>query len=390
MTARKFPRSAWISAVAQDECYPRCVASPAPSRESPADIRRPRRALIPLLVWILVALLLAYLVFRHFLLDFAVAAAVALFLGPVHRRLTKVLRGWRAPAAALLVLLTALVILVPAVVSATILGRQAVAFFEWAGPSLQPEALQHLLKDTLQTQLPWLTPWLGVEEASTAQIASETLSRLTSALNRVIQRTVTGLTSAFFDLFLFLLILFFLLRDGGSLRQEVRGVSPLSGEQEDQIIDHLIRTVKGMLLAMILVPIGQGLLSVLGFLAFGVPSPLLWGAMVVLAALVPLLGSPLAWVPACVYLFVRGETWQWAGLLVFGLVVISGIDNFVKPMILRDSAQIHPLLGFLAILGGIFSFGPVGFLVGPVILSLALSALRIYRLDILGARREGS
>jgi predicted PurR-regulated permease PerM len=105
---------------------------------------------------------------------------------------------------------------------------------------------------------------------------------------------------------------------------------------------------------------------------------------VVLAAMVPLLGAPLAWVPAVVYLFYTGApTWQWTLMFAYGLLLISGIDNVVKPLLLRESAHIHPLLGFLSIVGGLLAFGVFGFLVGPVILSLLLSALRIYRLDIL-------
>ena len=113
------------------------------------------------------------------------------------------------------------------------------------------------------------------------------------------------------------------------------------------------------------------------------PSPVVWGVAVIFAALVPILGSPLGWVPACVYLFLYASTWQWVGMLLFGIVVISGIDNVIKPLLLQGSADIHPLLGFLSILGGILAFGVFGLLVGPVILSLVLSALRIYRLDVL-------
>ncbi len=134
---------------------------------------------------------------------------------------------------------------------------------------------------------------------------------------------------------------------------------------------------------MIVVPLAQGLAAVIGFLIFGVPSPFVWGAAVALAAMVPILGSPLGWVPACVYLSLTAETWQAVGLLVYGVVLISGIDNVVKPMLLQGSAQIHPMLGFLSILGGVLAYGVTGFLVGPVILSLVLSAIRIYRMDVL-------
>jgi predicted PurR-regulated permease PerM len=133
------------------------------------------------------------------------------------------------------------------------------------------------------------------------------------------------------------------------------------------------------------VPLAQGFLAAVGFWLFGVPSPVLWGVAVVFAAMVPILGSPLGWVPACVYLFLTGTRWQAFGMLAWGLLVISGIDNVLKPLLLRGTARLHPMPAFLSILGGVLAFGPAGVLVGPVILSLALSAVRIYRLDVLRA-----
>jgi len=94
-------------------------------------------------------------------------------------------------------------------------------------------------------------------------------------------------------------------------------------------------------------------------------------------------GSPLAWMPACVYLALQGATGPAIGLLVYSTVVVSGSDNVIKPMLLRGSARIHPLMGFLSIIGGVLAFGVFGFLIGPVVLSLVLSAIRIYRLDVL-------
>jgi predicted PurR-regulated permease PerM len=265
-----------------------------------------------------------------------------------------------------------------------------VGFIEWARPRLQPAALGELWRETLPTRYPSLREWLDFESPELPQFLSEGLSQAVSAMNSLIQGTVSGLTSAFFELLLFLMMLFFLLRDGGRLRAAIRRISPFSGDQEDQIADHIGRTVKGLLQAMVLVPVAQGLVAYVGFLIFDVPAPLLWAVMVVLAALIPLVGSPLAWIPACGYLFFYGATWQWVGMVLYGALLISTIDNVIKPLLLRDAARIHPLLGFLSILGGLISFGPLGFLVGPVIASLVLSALRIYRLDVLRPRGEAA
>jgi len=345
-----------------------------------SDRKRTSYALLACLACVVV---LAYLVFRFFLSTFTVAACVALLMAPLQRRLSAALRGRSSVAAALLVLLTTLVILVPVLVSATLLSQQAVTFFEWLRPRIQPAAVQALYREALPAHYPWLQDWLRFDEREATQALSMVLSQGTSAANAFVQGAVSRLTSALFDLGLFLMMLFFLLRDGGRLRDEARGISPLSEDREREIFAHLERTVRGVLKAMVLVPFAQGFVAMAGFSVTGVPSPILWGVVVVLAAFVPLLGSPLGWVPAVVYLFVYGETWQWVSLLLYGIVVISGIDNVIKPMLLQESAQIHPLPAFLSILGGLMAFGVLGFLIGPVILSLVLSAIRIYRLDVL-------
>lgn len=338
--------------------------------------------LVPLTALLLVILYLAFLVFHHFFLELTVAAALALLLTPLQRALTRLFGGRSWLAAGLVVLLVTGVILVPVLGLGALVANQAGSFFEWLRPHLQPEGLKRLWLETLPARFPWLEQWFHPSEAQLTSLASDALSRLTSWLNGLIQGTVAAMTTAVLDVFLFLMMLFFLLRDGGRLRAAIRRVSPLSGEQEDEIFDHLTRTVKGVLQAMAVVPLVQGVVAVVGFSIFGVPSALLWGVAVVLAAMIPIVGSPLGWVPACVYLFVTGATWPGVGMLVYGILFISTIDNFVKPLLLREAAQIHPLLGFLSILGGLFAFGPLGFLVGPVILSLVLSALRIYQLRV--------
>ncbi len=287
-------------------------------------------------------------------------------------------------AAALLVLLTTIVILIPILTSVAILADQAVTFFAWIGPQLLPDQLQKTWTEVVARYLPWLQAWTR-PDTQVAPFISDVLSQLVGGARNVIQGIVTGVTTAAVELFLFLLSLFFFLRDGSALREYVRAISPLTVAQENVIADHLAKTVKGVLQAMVVVPLAQGFMAALGFFALGVPSPVLWGVAVVFASLVPILGSPLGWVPAAIYLFQTAGPGRGFAMLLYGIAVISGIDNVIKPLLLRGSAQIHPLLGFLSILGGVLAFGPLGFLVGPVILSLALSALRLYRLDLLRA-----
>jgi predicted PurR-regulated permease PerM len=346
--------------------------------------RRRRDLLTPLLVALAVILLLAYWVFRPFLLVFAVAACVALLLGPVQRRLAAALGGRPSVAAALLVLFTTLVILVPVLTSLFLLTRQFALFLDWirSEPVLGPQELERFWQQ-LPQRFPGLRHWIVWIQAQLTPAISGGLAEIAGGANAVLQNVLGRVTLAVADLGLFLLMLFFLLRDGGRLKAELRPISPFSEEQEQQIFDHLERTIIGAMQAVVVVPLVQGILAGIGFMLFGVPSPFVWGTAVILAATVPLVGSPLGWLPACVYLLLQGRTGAAFGLLAFCTIVVSGSDNVVKPWILRGSARIHPLLGFLSIVGGVLAFGIFGFLIGPVVLSLVLSAIRIYRLDVL-------
>jgi len=348
--------------------------------------RRRRDLFPPLGAALLAVLFLAFQVFRPFLLVFAVAGFLALLLAPLQRQFSRVLRGHSGLAALLVVAVVTLAILVPVGASLAVLGQRALVFFAWLAPHLQPAELDRLWRETLPARLPWLQSWTNRFEGQLAPLLANALNHTVATATAALQQAVAGFAIAAFDLVLFLLLLFFLLRDGARLRAALRPISPFNDAQEALIFDHLGKTVKGALQSVVVVPLAQGIMAVPGFLIFGVPQPVTWGVAVGLAAMVPLLGAPLGWVPAVVWLFYTGApTWQWMGMLIYGVVVISGIDNVVKPLLLRGTAQIHPLLGFLSILGGVLAYGAFGFLVGPVILSLVLSAMRIYRLDLLRA-----
>ncbi len=361
--------------------------SPVEGRVAPSS-----RISIPLVACLVVVLVLAFLVFHYFLLTFTIAGSLALLMAPAQRRLSQRLWGMRSLSAGLLVLVVITALLLPLLSYATIIAQQAQGAVEVLRPHLEPAAFDKLWRETLPQKYPLLMAWVRRATGGTAMsTASAALSSTATWANHVAQNFLARLANVLLDFGIFVLMLFFLLRDGQEIRDAVRGISPLTRGQELEIVDHLTRTVKGVLQSMVLVPLAQGLVALLGFLMFGVPAPLLWSLMVVFAALIPIVGSPLAWVPAALYLIYNGSLAKGLGLLLYGAVLISGIDNVVKPLILKGAAQIHMLLAFLSILGGVFAFGPKGLIVGPVVLSLVLSAYRIYRYDVLRWRKaEGA
>ena len=334
-----------------------------------------------LVVTLLAVVWVSFLVFRPFLLMFATAAPIALLLFPTQERLAAGMGQRRSLAATLLVVWIALLVAIPLAAVLSLVGSQAVTFFSWVGPQLAPDRVQHFLRVTLPERLPWFGAAWDALDPYLAPAVSNFLGQLSAWVQILLQRLATGVGSFAIELFIFFLFLFFMLRDGRAFLALLRSLSPLSPEQESRVIEHLAATTRGALLGILVVPIAQGALATVGYWMFGVPNALLWGAITVIACLIPLLGAPVVWIPMTIFIFFTGPAWKGVALLVYGTFVISGIDNVLKPMLLSGAARVHPLPGFLCVVGGTLAFGPAGLLVGPVVLSLAISALYIYRTE---------
>src|SRR6185503_3575056 len=170
-------------------------------------------ATVPPFLWLGLILVLAWFVFRYFILTFAVAGSVALLLAPAQSELTRRFRGSRNVAAAVLVLLVTLILLVPVLSYGTLIARQALGFFEWLRPQMEPESIERFWQVTLPSKFPLLTAWIRQASGGKAMPASSTiLPRIAEEANHYLQVIFAGLASAVFDVTIFLMMLFFLLR----------------------------------------------------------------------------------------------------------------------------------------------------------------------------------
>jgi predicted PurR-regulated permease PerM len=365
------------------------MSAPVQPAVSDPPPRSPRVVFFTLVALLLVVLWLVLLVFQPFFITLGLATALTLLLKPMHLRLTSWLHGRDWAAALLIVLGLTLVILIPVLAILAAIASQALSFYQWVTPHLNTLELEQLWSESLPSQLESLKQLPDFAQGRLADFVSAALSRLAGAANSLIQGAVTGLSAAAFELILMLIMLYFFLRDGPQFRAQIRRVSPLSKAQADEVLNQAAGTMRGALAALLLVPIIQGVLATIGYWVLGVPNALLWGGITTLIAFVPLIGTPLVWVPICIYLAFQGQIWQCVVLAVYCAVVVSSIDNVLRPWIMKGSTNIHPLWSFLAILGGLISFGALGLLVGPLIVSLGVSALRIYEMDILRGGPSG-
>ncbi|MCA1820154.1 MAG: AI-2E family transporter, partial [Halobacteriales archaeon] len=128
----------------------------------------------------------------------------------------------------------------------------------------------------------------------------------------------------------------------------------------------------------------QGVLGGIGFLVLGVPNAVLWGAVMAILALLPVLGTFMVWVPAAIYLFIQGHVWQGIAMLIWGtFVVMIFMDNVVRPRLIGNRADIHPMFVLVGVLGGAAVFGFVGLFLGPLLVGVTIAVLKVYEADYL-------
>ncbi len=179
--------------------------------------------------------------------------------------------------------------------------------------------------------------------------------------------------------FIMILALFFFLRDGEKFKNNLISLSPLRDTYDEDILAKIKLAINSVIKGSLLIAIIQGILATIGFGIFGVPSAILWGAVAVLAAIIPSVGTAIVILPAVIFLFFTKSAAAAIGLLIWGIVIVGLVDNVLAPFVLERGIKIHPFLILLSVLGGLSLFGPIGFLAGPVILSLLLHLLRYIR-----------
>ncbi|OGB89725.1 hypothetical protein A2625_06355 [candidate division WOR-1 bacterium RIFCSPHIGHO2_01_FULL_53_15] len=326
------------------------------------------------LVVAVVVMILSFLIIRPFLVAILSAAALSYIFYPFYLTTLKYLpkkARVKEIGAIFTCLVIILIVLVPVSFVTTFLSyeiRDGYLFLQEFFKSNQP----------LQNLPPFLSQWAGYLPQF-KEIATELG---TQALG-LIQGVLKGIPNVILSIFITIFSIYYFLKHGKDLYNFFSDLFPLPEGRYRQMIARFDDLSRGMIMGQVAVGIVQGTLAWAGFYFLGVPNPVLWGFVTAIISIIPLLGAALVWVPITAYLLIlgtiTGEYWRPITLLVYGTFVISLIDNFLKPKIVGDRANIHPLVILFGILGGIQLFGIPGILIGPLILTIFDVVIEIYK-----------
>ncbi|MDO8504890.1 MAG: AI-2E family transporter [Candidatus Liptonbacteria bacterium] len=316
---------------------------------------------------------LAFFIFRPFLYAFILAAVFAVVFQPIYQKILNLIHGRQGLAALLTILIVVIFIFVPvAFLGIQIFKEAEQLYFSLMGGGGKDAVFSTLnsLIDNLKNYFPSAPEFSAAIDTYLKQLLGWLIDNLGAIFS--------GLAKLALSSFLFLVSLYYLLKDGEKFKKAVIALSPLSDENDEIISQKLEVAIGSVMKGSLLIAVVQGVVTSAGFVIFGIPNAIFWGSVAAIAALIPGIGTALVVVPAILFLFINGEISAGIGFTIWGVGVVGLVDNFLAPKLLGRGMHVHPLIILLSVLGGIGFFGPIGFLLGPLTISLLFVLLDIY------------
>jgi predicted PurR-regulated permease PerM len=320
---------------------------------------------------------LAFLVFKPFLVTVALSAVFAVILYPLYEKVLARLPSKKGTSAFITLVIGTFCVLLPLALIGTLVvseSRSAYISLATGSTGLTVQAVTHSVGV-------WLEPYVPGATDLAASISLELNSYLEQGLQWLLHNAggaLASLVSVFLRLLIFYMTLYYFLKEGVSIKNMIARQSPIADEEAIAIFTQLSRTISGIVKGSLTIACIQGALSGIGYFIFGIPNASLWGVTTAVSALIPGVGTSLVLIPAIIYLIVVGNVGSAVGLLLWAVLLVGLIDNFLSPKLMSRGAQLHPLLILLSVLGGISFFGPVGVFMGPLTVSLLFALYTTY------------
>ena len=332
-----------------------------------------------------IIILLSVLTVYPIISSLVLGAIIAFVFYPVYNLLQKLLKRKRL-AAFILALLLVLAVTIPAFFFLKAATSEVRFFYINAKQQISQGRVigQHCYDDNI------ICDFVNgintvLKDENTRAYMEGVFNRVVTFLTERISDFIISIPQILLNIFIMLFTAYYLFKDGPALVKRISRAVPLKVHHQDAIVKQFGDVIYAVVWGTLVVALIQGALAAFGYWLFGIKSYILWGTITAFFALVPFLGTAIVWVPASLYLmlmgYLNGETKVMlggVGLFFFGLLIVSTIDNFIKPVLVAGRAHVHPVLVLAGVIGGLMVFGVVGFVVGPLILAFLQLLFEIY------------
>ncbi|MDD5109821.1 MAG: AI-2E family transporter [Patescibacteria group bacterium] len=302
------------------------------------------------------------------------AGTLAIIFWPIHRRIRAII-SHRVLAAFVSMVLVLAGVLLPFIALTAVAVIEAQQLIEILSHG---ELFNHSLSQisgAIQSVLGELSPSFRFESLNVDESLRQILNFFIAHAGTVL----SGIAGTLLQLIVFLYALYYFFKEGEHLPNLYLRLSPLPDLYDKKIVERVHTMVTSVIQGSVLLATIQGVLTGLGFAMFGIPAPVLWGMVTIPISFVPWFGTAITIVPAIFYLLISGHMGAAIGLTLWGGIVVGFIDNLLNPTVIGSRAKVNPLLVLISVLGGLQVFGPMGFLTGPIVLSIFLALLEIYQ-----------
>ncbi len=350
------------------------------SKSAMDDLTLINRKAITVGIWVMAILML--FVIRKFLEPIIIAAALASLVYPIAEFLrVKVTRGHRGLAAFFTTALFLLTFLIPASLLSTVAVEQASALLLSGAMDVSSAATKiRIGLDEMFTGYPQFHS-LIVQTSNLDAMITEAIMKLVGFIRSAIQSASTNVLWLMVQALITLFTLFYFLKDGESITAKLREISPFRRSYDEMVISRFLLVSRAVVRGTIIIAFVQSSIATATFYFTGVPGWMLWGVVMFFLAMIPMLGCWVIMLPAGIAMIASGNIGEGVAILAMSLIVVSNIDNVIRPRLVGSHAKLHDLVVFFAVIGGLTTFGVLGVIVGPVLAALFVVLLEMYGIE---------
>ena len=344
--------------------------------------------IFPRLFLLLPASIILYLVwhiFQPFLLPVSLAVVLSTLFYPLYRKILRKLKGRKNLASSLTCLLIILAGIVPCLLLIVLLAQEVTQTYETVQEKIASGEYRRIFDQELSPYLQSVIAKIGEHvDLEDFNLVSGVTSLLKQASVLLIQHSTTivsGFMTVMVDLVLMLFTMFFLFRDGMLILKNVDSLIPLSRKQEILVARKFREITNATVIGSFLTAVAQGVAGGIVFYFLGITNLVFWSVAFALFSLVPVIGTSIIWVPWAAYFLLSGSYIKGIALIIAAVLFIGMIDNLLRPLLIEGQVKMHTLLVFFSIMGGIAYAGIVGMIFGPILVSLLLTMLELYKIE---------
>lgn len=325
---------------------------------------------------IVLTLYLCYLILLPFVSVLAWAVVLAITFYPLHKRLVKKTKS-PALSAGLSSVFVILTILIPILLVTALVVKEFVGFKDRVVATAQ-EALDPESTSRARDAVEWVKQYVDIDQTRIVEYLKTHGGEIGGKVASYSFNFLGDLTNFVVSIIFAIFTMFFLFRDGDRVVEKLPDLLPMQRSQCEELIARVRDVIGASIYGVLVIAIIQGTLGGIMLWILGVPSPLMWGVVMIVMSLIPMAGAGIVWVPAAIYLAATGHWTKAIILTAWGSLIIGSIDNFLRPKLVGDRVGLSELVMFFAVLGGLQVFGVLGIVLGPVLFAIVASLFHVF------------